>query len=69
METDNYTDYKLKAQTTIRARAINWWTQTTTRKTNFFKKSFFLSPGHYWVVTIKSRNFSIAKVWCCMGLY
>jgi len=29
----------------------------------------FLSPGHDRVVTIKSRNFSIAKVWCCMCLF
>ena len=29
----------------------------------------FLSPGHDRVVTIKSRDFSIAKVWRCMGLY
>ena len=36
---------------------------------NFFKRDF-LSPGHDWVVTIKSRNFfSIAKVWCCLGFY
>ena len=33
------------------------------------KKEIFLSPGHDRVVTIKSRNFSIAKVWCCLGLY
>ena len=29
----------------------------------------FLSPGHNRVVTIKSRIFFIAKVWCCLGLY
>ena len=28
-----------------------------------WKKTFFLSPGHDRVVTIKSRNFSIAKIW------
>ena len=28
-----------------------------------------MSPGHDRVFTIKSRNFSIAKVCCCMGLY
>ena len=32
-----------------------------------WKKHFFLSPGHDRVVTIKSLNFSIAKVWCCFG--
>ena len=36
-----------------------------------FSWSFFqrdvLFPGHVVVVTIESRNFSIAKVWCCMG--
>ena len=32
-------------------------------------KEIFLSSGHDQVVTIISRNFSIAKVWCCMGLY
>ena len=35
----------------------------------FLKKDFFLSPGHDQVVTIRSRNFSIVKVWCCLGLY
>ena len=34
----------------------------------FFFKKFFLSPGHDQVVTIKSRNFSIVKVWCCLGI-
>jgi len=28
-----------------------------------FLKEICLSPGHDRVVTIKSRNFSIAKVW------
>ena len=28
-----------------------------------------MSPGHDRVVTIKSWNFSIAKIWCCMGFY
>ena len=32
-------------------------------------KEIFLSPGHDRVVTIKSQNFSIAKVWCSLGLY
>ena len=31
-------------------------------------QDFFLSPGHDRVVTIKSRNFSIARV-CCLGFY
>ena len=34
-----------------------------------FLKRFFLSPRHDRVVTIKSQNFSFAKVWCCLGLY
>ena len=33
----------------------------------FFKR--FFSPGHDRVITIKSRNFSIVKVSCCMGWY
>ena len=32
-------------------------------------QKYFLSPGHDGVVTIKSRNFSIAKVRFCSGLY
>ena len=38
-------------------------------KHKFFFKRIFLSPGPDRVVTIKSRNFTIAKVCCCMGLY
>ena len=34
-----------------------------------FLKEIFLSSGHDRIVAIKSRNFPIAKVWCCMGLY
>ena len=34
-----------------------------------FLKEIFLSPWHDRFVTIKSWNFSIGKVWCCMGLY
>ena len=36
-------------------------------KSKFIKKKMFLSPGHDRVVTIESRNFSIAKDWCCRG--
>lgn len=28
-----------------------------------------MSPGHYRVVAIRSRNFSIANVCCFLGLY
>ena len=31
-----------------------------------FKKKIFFVPGHDRVVTTKPRNFSVAKVWCCM---
>ena len=32
-------------------------------------KEMFLFPGHDQVVTIESRNFSIAKVYFCRGFY
>ena len=35
----------------------------------YFFKRYFLFSVHDRVVTIKSRNFSFAKVWCCPGLY
>ncbi|XP_023348680.1 uncharacterized protein LOC111717411 [Eurytemora carolleeae] len=34
---------------------------------NFCLKEMFLFPGHDRVVTIESRNISIAKIWCWRG--
>ena len=36
---------------------------------DIFLKEIFFTQGHDRVVTIKSRNFSVAKVWCRMVLY